>query len=150
MVKNYTVKKDVNNAKIKNNEDKIPDVTNLVTNTTLNAKINEVKNKIPNITNLATTTAFTAVENKIPNVSNLVKKTDKDTKISDTENKITSNYDHDKNIATQEFDNVHLVYAYLASKSCIANFVNKTNLNKNELNDLKAISKNRINKRFDK
>ena len=93
------VKKDVYNAKIKKilNEDKIPDITSLATNTTpnakineakkeipsitnlgttpgLNAKINEVKNKIPNITNLATTTAVTSVENKISNVSNLVKK----------------------------------------------------------------------------
>ena len=75
-VKNDVVKKDVYNAKIKNIEDKIPDITNLATKTTLNAKINEVKGKIPNITNLATTTALTAVENKISNVSNLVKKTD--------------------------------------------------------------------------
>ena len=65
--------KDVYNAKIKNIEDKLPDITNLATNTTLNAIINVVKNKIPNITNIATTTAL-AVENKIPNVSNLVKK----------------------------------------------------------------------------
>ena len=42
-------------------EDKIPDVTNLATNTTLNAKINEVINKIPNISNLATTTALIVV-----------------------------------------------------------------------------------------
>ena len=32
-----------NNAKEKNIEDKIPDITNLATKTTLNAKINEVK-----------------------------------------------------------------------------------------------------------
>ena len=44
------VKKDTYNANIKNIEDKIPDMTNLTTNTTLNAKINEVRNKIPNIT----------------------------------------------------------------------------------------------------
>ena len=56
----------------KNIEDKIPDITNLATNTTLNTKINEVKVKIPNITNLATTIALTAAENKILNVSNLV------------------------------------------------------------------------------
>ena len=31
--------------KIKNIENKIPDITNLATNTTLNAKINEVKTK---------------------------------------------------------------------------------------------------------
>ena len=34
-----------------------------------------MKNKIPNITNLATSTTLTAVENKIFDVSNLVKKT---------------------------------------------------------------------------
>ena len=61
-------------AKIKKIEDKIPDITNLATDTTLNAKMNEVKGEITSITNLATTAALTAVENKIPNVSNLVKK----------------------------------------------------------------------------
>ena len=97
VVKNEFVKIDVYNAKIKIIEDKIPDISNLATNTTLNAKINEVKREIPSITNLATTaalnatinevkgkipsinnldstTAVTAVGNKIPNVSNLVKK----------------------------------------------------------------------------
>ena len=53
-VKDDVVKKDVYNAKIKNIEDKTPDITNLATNTTLNAKIIEVKNEIPNITNLTT------------------------------------------------------------------------------------------------
>ena len=46
VVKNGVVKKNVYNAQIKNIEDKIPDITNLATNTTLNAKINKVKNKI--------------------------------------------------------------------------------------------------------
>ena len=50
------LKKDVYNAKIKNIEDKIPDVTNLATNTTLNARINEFKIELPSNTNLATTT----------------------------------------------------------------------------------------------
>ena len=93
------MKKDVYNAKIKSIEDKIPNITNLATNTTLNskinevtnetfsisnlatttalnAKINEVKSKTPVITNLATTTttAVTAVEKKIPNAINLVNK----------------------------------------------------------------------------
>ena len=40
VVKNDVVKKDVYNAKIKNIEDKIPDITNLATKTTLNSKIN--------------------------------------------------------------------------------------------------------------
>ena len=47
LIKNDFVKKDVYNAKIKNIEDKILDITNLATNTTLNAKKNEVKGEIP-------------------------------------------------------------------------------------------------------
>ena len=43
VVKKNVVNKDVFNAKIKNIEEKIPDITNLATNTTLNVKINEVK-----------------------------------------------------------------------------------------------------------
>ena len=43
LVKNDVVKKDVYNSKIRNTEDKIPDITDLATNTTLNIKINEVK-----------------------------------------------------------------------------------------------------------
>ena len=39
VVKNDVVKKDVYNAKIKEIEGKIPDITNLATNTLLNAKI---------------------------------------------------------------------------------------------------------------
>ena len=70
------------NDKIKNIEDKIPDITNVATKITLNAKINEVKEEIPSITNLATTNALTAVKNEIPNVSNFVKKTDFNTKIN--------------------------------------------------------------------
>ena len=74
IAKNDAVKKDVNNAKIKGTEDRIPAITNLATKTTLNAKINEVKGEIPIITNLATNTGLTAFGNKISNVSNLVKK----------------------------------------------------------------------------
>ena len=40
VAKNDVVKRDVYNAKIKNIEGKIPDISNLATNTTLNAKIN--------------------------------------------------------------------------------------------------------------
>ena len=59
---------------MKDIEDKIPDMTNLATNTILNDGINEAKGEIPNITNLATTTALTAVENKIPKITHLFKK----------------------------------------------------------------------------
>ena len=51
VVKNDVVKKDVYNAKIKNIEDKILDIINLVINASLNATINEVKGEIPSITN---------------------------------------------------------------------------------------------------
>ena len=56
-MKNNVVKKDVHNAKIKNIEDKIPDITNVATNASLNSKINEVKGELPSITNLATNLA---------------------------------------------------------------------------------------------
>ena len=61
-------------TKTNNIEDKIPDITNLATNTALNIKINAIKNDIPSITCLATTAALTTAENKIPNVGDLVKK----------------------------------------------------------------------------
>ena len=128
VVKNDVVKKDVYSAKIKNIEDKIPDITNLATNTTLNAKMNDVKNEIPSITDLATNTT---VENIIPNVSNLVK-TDYHTKISEIQNKITTDHDHDKYITSEEFNKLtseiftaKLKEANLASKNDIANFVKK-------------------------
>ena len=60
VVKNDVVKKEIYNAKIKNIEDKIPDIINLSTNTTLNAKINEAKNEITSITNVVATTALNA------------------------------------------------------------------------------------------
>ena len=53
--KDDVIKENVYNAKIKNMEEKIADITNLAITATLNAKVNEVKNKIPNITNSATT-----------------------------------------------------------------------------------------------
>ena len=61
VVKNDVLKKDACNAKIKNIENRIPDITNLATNTTLNTKINEITGKLSTITNLAATTASTAV-----------------------------------------------------------------------------------------
>ena len=66
VVKNDAVKKDLYNAKIKDIEDKIPDITNLGTTAAFKTKINEVKGKIPSITDFATNTAFTDVEDKIP------------------------------------------------------------------------------------
>ena len=61
VVKIDVVKKDVYNAKIKNIEDKIPDIANLATNVFLNAKTNEVKGEIPKITNLTTNASLNAM-----------------------------------------------------------------------------------------
>ena len=90
VVNNEVVKKTEYDAKIKNIEDKIPDISNLATKTNLNTKINEVKNEIPSITGLATTSALTAVENKIPSINNLLKKTDFNTKVTEIENRMIS------------------------------------------------------------
>ena len=90
--------------RLKNIEDKIPDIIKSASKTTLNAKINEVKKEMPSINTLATNTALTAVENKIPNVSNLgnlVKKADYNTKLNEIGKKITD-HDHDKYITTPE------------------------------------------------
>ena len=98
-----SLKKDVYYDKIKNIEDKIPDITNLATKTSLNAKTNQVKGEIPSITNLATKAAYNAVENKILSASNLVKKTDCNLKINEIGKKIID-LNHDKYIATPEFN----------------------------------------------
>ena len=86
VVKNELGKMAKYNAKIKDIEDKIPDITNLVTTTTaLNDNTNQFRGEIPSITNLATNTALTVAEIKIPNTSNLDKKTDYNTKINEIE-----------------------------------------------------------------
>ena len=64
VVKNDVVKKEVYNAKIKDIEDKIPDIANLATNAT---KVNEVKTEISSITNLVATSALNAKNNEVKN-----------------------------------------------------------------------------------
>ena len=96
LVKKHLVKKDVYNAKMKNIQYKIPDITNLATDTTINAKINEIKKEIPIIITLATTAALLTVENKILNVIDLVKKADYDAKISEMEKKYFTASDYKK------------------------------------------------------
>ena len=51
---------------------KLVPVNDVVRKDVYNAKIKNIEDKTPDITNLATTNALTAVENKIPNISNLV------------------------------------------------------------------------------
>ena len=57
-VKNEVVEKAEYNAKIKDIENEIPDITNLAAKSILNTKINEVKTDIPSISGLATTSAL--------------------------------------------------------------------------------------------
>ena len=101
VVKNDIVKKGVYNAKIKDIEDKIPDITTLASNTNLNAKVNEAKNKIPSIINLATNAFLNAktneVEHKISNITNI----DTNTALTAVENKLP---DNSKYITTPEFN----------------------------------------------
>ena len=70
VVKNDVVKKTDYNSEITKIENKISDISNLATKTTLNT----VENKIPNIRGLATETELTTVENKIPDISNFATK----------------------------------------------------------------------------
>ena len=81
---------------------KIPDITNLATNTTFITKIDKVKGELTIITNLATATTPTAAENKIPNISSLVQKIDYNKINSETEHEISM--DGDKYIITQDFN----------------------------------------------
>ena len=101
VVKNDVVKKDLYNTKIKDIEDKIPDITNLATNATLNAQINEVKNEIPSINNLVTTASHNIkindFKNKLPSITNFAATT----YLTADENKIC---DHSKYITTLQFN----------------------------------------------
>ena len=69
LASNTTLKNKVNEVK-----NEISSIINLATNSSLNTKTKEVKREILGVTNLATTAAFTTVENKIPNFNDLVKK----------------------------------------------------------------------------
>ena len=126
------VQKNEYNAKVKNIEDKIPDITNLVTRTIPNTKINEDKNEIPSISGLTTTSSLTAVENKIPYVSNLVKKTDYNTKVNEIKKKITD-HKHNKYITTLEFNK--LTAENFAARLVQADLVTNTDFD-NKLPDL--------------
>ena len=139
VVKNEVVKNTEYNAKMKNIEDKIPDITNLTTKTTLNTKINEVKTEISSISDLAITLALTFSN---LNFSSLVKKIDYDTKVNKIENKITD-HKHDKYITTLELNKLTAknFAARLSEANLVTNadFDNKlSNLNR-KINSNKAM-----------
>ena len=76
---------------------KLSDVVqnDVVKKTDYSAKITEIENKIPNISNLATKTSLNTFQNKIADVSSLVKKTNHDTKVTEIESKL-NNHNRDK------------------------------------------------------
>ena len=106
---------------------------------------------MPNIKNLATTAPPTSNENGMPIVSNLLKKFDCNTKISDTKNKIATDHYQDKYITSEEFVKLtsknftaRLKLPNLASKSGIANFVKKVNVDNKLKQKVKLISTKRL------
>ena len=114
VVKNDVVKKTDYNAKITEIENKIPDISNLATKTTLTSVENKisnihglatktelttVENKISDISNLATKTALTNLSNTVPDINTLIKKSDYDTKIAEIESKYVSNTGFDSKLA---------------------------------------------------
>ena len=149
VVKNNVVKKDVYNAKIKNIEDNIPDITNLATKTTLNTKIKEVKVKYLVLLTQLLKLLLMPMKIKYLVLVIQLKKTDYNTKVNEIEKKITDHY-HDKYITTPEFNkftaeifDLRLKHANLASKGVIDNFINKTDFD-NKLNDVTS-NKNELN-----
>ena len=81
---------------------KIPDISGLVTKSSVTRLITEqedytdkVKKKIPDISGLASKTELTAVENKIPDITSLITKTDFDTKLKNISDRVTNNKSKD-------------------------------------------------------
>ena len=82
-----------------------------------NAKITEIENKIPDVTNLATKTSLNTVENKIPDTGGLVKKTDYNAKITEIEGKIPDISNLAIKTALNTVENKILVVSGLATKT---------------------------------
>ena len=131
-LKMKSLKKIEFNAKIKNIEDKIPNISNLANKTNINTKISQIKNEIPSISGLATHSALASVENKVPHSSNLVKKTDQNANVTAIEKKITD-LNHDKYITTTEFNK--LATDAFNARPLQANLVKNINFD-NKLSDL--------------
>ena len=87
-------------------------------------KLTEFESKIPDVRSLATKTALTAAEDKIPSVSSLVKKTDYNRKIKEIEKNWSTDHNHDKYIATPEFNT--LAVSVFSTRLAQANLITKT------------------------
>ena len=101
----------------------MPNVSNFVVKADFNSKITEVENKIPDVSNLVSKSELITVENKIPDVSSLVTKVKNNTKISEIEGKI-KDHNHDKYITTPEFN--ILSARVFDARIKLANLVTKT------------------------
>ena len=134
VVANEDVKKTDYNSKITEIENKIPDISNLVTRIPLttvenkipdtsslvkkadyNTKITEIEGKIPDISNLATKTALTNLSNTVPDT--LIKKSDYDTKIREIEKKYVSNTGFDLKLAKANVIKKNLMQKLLSLKN---------------------------------
>ena len=82
-------------AKITEVENKILDVSSLITKTNFNTKITEIECRIPDVSSLITKTNFdvriTTIEGKIPDVSSLIIRTDFDAKLKAISDRVTKN-----------------------------------------------------------
>ena len=82
------VKKSDYDTKVGNLELQIPDISGLLSTSTLNSKVGELEMEIktaenkPDISNVATKTGLKDVENKIPDVNGFFKKTDYSSEIT--------------------------------------------------------------------
>ena len=98
----FTIDTNALDDKIDKVEKKIPDISGLVTKSSVTRLITEqedytdkVKKKIPDISGLASKTELTAVENKIPDITSLITKTDFDTKLKNISDRVTNNKSKD-------------------------------------------------------
>ena len=112
---------------INQNQKKKPDTSGIVKKIDYDAKTTEIEDKIHDVSDLVTKTALTTVENKIPDIFSLVNKTDYSTKIIEIENKL-NNRNRDKYITTPEFNtlganvfNARLSRANLLTKTIFNN-----------------------------
>ena len=106
------------------------------------AKLTELENAIPDISNLATKTALNTAENKIPYVSSLVKKSDYNTKVTEIEKKLTDHND-DKYIDTSQFSK--LAADVFNARLAQANLITKTDFDSKLSNLNRKITANRSN-----
>ena len=103
-------------------------------------KLTELENKIPDISSLVTKTALTTVENKIPDVSNLVNETHYNTKVTEIENKF-KNHNHDKYIDTSGFNK--LAADVFNARIAQANLITETDFDAKLLSLNRKITENK-------